>query len=321
VSLISVIQQLFPQARVTSGYRGPNNALTIANPHSLHAQGSPDDPRAVDIAPIPGMSFQDYVSKLKNSGVQVAQAFDEATHPFPWTTGPNWHIAGGANKPISSGASAMPQSRYPVTINGFDPLAPEPQTMPVPMANSAAPSMSVPAASPVAAKKRGGILGALESVFMPDPGSQWAGALRDGLFNAKESQRNYQESQAKKYLDLELANQKLTDMQRKGEYTVVGNNVFHSLPGSQVGPDGKPYEMISGPSATDDKTKLIDLWNARHAANPQDPTLPLIEGLILGGANTPEAMASKQSNAEKIARIRAGATTGAATIRANAPRN
>jgi hypothetical protein len=212
----------------------------------------------------------------------------------------------------------MPLSSiYPV-INGFDPLAPEPQTVPVPMANSLAPSASVPAASPVAAKKRGGILGALESVFMPDPGSQWAGALRDGLFNAKESQRNYQESQAKKFLDLQTANQKLTDMQRKGEYTVVGNNVFHQLPGNQVGPDGKPYEIISGPSATDDKTKLIDLWHQRQAVNPHDPTLPLLEGLILGGANTPETLAAKEAAAEEIARIRAAATTQSAGIRAGA---
>src|SRR5438445_388981 len=80
-SLIATIKQLFPQANVTSGYRGPNNPLTIAHPGSMHAQGSPEDPRAVDVAPIPGVNFNDYVSKIKQAGVPIAQAFDEATHP------------------------------------------------------------------------------------------------------------------------------------------------------------------------------------------------------------------------------------------------
>ena len=173
----------------------------------------------------------------------------------------------------------------------------------------------MPVTAPVAQRKRGGILGALESVFMPDPGSRWAGALRDGLFNAKESQQNYAETDLKKRLDLAVANQKLLDAQRKGEYTTVGNNVFHTLPGNQVGPDGKPYEMITGPSSADDKVKLIDVWRQRRAADPNDPSLRLLEGLILGGGNTEEAQQAQTTRAVEAARIRAGATTQSATIR------
>jgi hypothetical protein len=100
--------------------------------------------------------------------------------------------------------------------------------VPVPIRRTAQlPSVNVPAASPVASKKRGGILGALESVFMPDPSSRWAGALRDGLFNAKESQQNYKKAKLVRCLILELANQKLKQLQQHGEYQVVGNNVFH----------------------------------------------------------------------------------------------
>lgn len=94
-SLLGTIRNLYPQARVTSGYRGPDNPLTRRNPASFHALGSPSDPRAVDVAPIPGVTFGDYVSSVKKAGVPVAQAFDEASHPFPWTTGPNWHLATG----------------------------------------------------------------------------------------------------------------------------------------------------------------------------------------------------------------------------------
>jgi hypothetical protein len=132
-SLLATIHNLYPQARVTSGYRGANNPLTLRNPASLHAQGSPEDPRAVDVAPIPGMKFGDYVNSIKQAGVPVSQAFDEATHPYPWTTGPNWHIATGAPQVAAAPkrysksttlADLAGRSAFPVQ-NGVDPLAPD----------------------------------------------------------------------------------------------------------------------------------------------------------------------------------------------------
>lgn len=219
------------------------------------------------------------------------------------------------SKPYYTGADQM-QSRYPV-VNGVDPLAPERPAMPAPLPGPAA-SVNVAAASPVASHKRGGILGALESVFMPDPGTRWAGALRDGLFNAKESQQNYLEGQAKKMLDLQTANQKLKALQQRGEYAPLGGNaVIHYFPLGQTGPDGKPYELISTPTSTDDKTKLVDVWKARREANPNDPTLPLLEGIIFGGGygSTPEGVAATNASRETAARARANATLGAARIR------
>ena len=210
----------------------------------------------------------------------------------------------------NSGANnmAVNPSLYPV-VNGVDPLAPEPPQQPVPIGASAGPSVPVPSASPIAAKKRGGILGTLEDIFMPNPDSQWAGALRDGLTNAKESQQNYREQQQAKALDLATANVKLRRMIQQGEFTVVGNNVLHTKP------DGT-YEMISGPSSLDDKTKLIDLWNQRRDANPNDPTLPLLESIIEGSyANTPEAIAAKNATTIAAAKVRAGGTVTAARIR------
>jgi hypothetical protein len=47
-----------------------------------------------------------------------------------------------------------------------------------------------------------------------------------------------------------------------------------------------------------------------------DPAKELVYRLLLG-ANNPETLAAKREEVEKIARIRAGATTSAATIRAN----
>lgn len=108
-NLLASIRGLYPKAQITSGYRGPNHPLTQRNPRSMHAMGSQEDPRAVDVAPIPGVSFDQYVGSLKKAGVPVAQAFDEQKHPFPWTTGPNWHVAEGvAPRPPQGAAPKMP---------------------------------------------------------------------------------------------------------------------------------------------------------------------------------------------------------------------
>jgi hypothetical protein len=207
------------------------------------------------------------------------------------------------------GADQMPDNLPPVD-KGYYPLAPERPQMPAPLPGPA-PSTNVAAASPVASHKRGGILGALESVFMPDPSSRWAGALRDGLFNAKESQQNYIEGQAAKMLQLKEANAKLQQLQLHGQYVPLGGNATLHMK-----PDGTT-EVISAPSSTDDKTKLIDTWRMRREANPNDPTLPLLEGLIFGGdyAHTPEGTAATNTSRETAARARANATIKAATIR------
>lgn len=209
------------------------------------------------------------------------------------------------SKPYYTGADEMPQSRYPV-VNGVDPLAPERPAMPAPLPGPA-PSTNVAAASPAASHKRGGILGALESVFMPDPGSRWAGALRDGMFNAKESQMNYLESQATKQLDLATANEKLKRLRTQGEFQIVGNNVFH------IKPDGS-HELITPPTTPTEHERLIDRW---RTLDESDPAKKLIYQMLLG-ANNPDTVAARSAENEKIARIRAGATTGSATIRANA---
>jgi hypothetical protein len=123
-SLLATIHGLYPQARVTSGFRGQSNPLTRRNPASMHAMSSPEDPRAVDVAPIPGVSFDQYQSSIRQAGVPVAQAFDEASHPFPWTTGPNWHIAQGPQM-------AAPLRKKPTLASIAQPIAQLPSIMPM----------------------------------------------------------------------------------------------------------------------------------------------------------------------------------------------
>ncbi len=87
-----MIGSLFPDARVTSGYRGPSDPLTKANPSSYHARGK----GAVDVAPIKGMTFGQYVARIKAAGYRVIEARDEVKNPSAHATGPHWHVVIGA---------------------------------------------------------------------------------------------------------------------------------------------------------------------------------------------------------------------------------
>lgn len=86
-----VIQSLFPQARVTDWLRDPNSALGRANPGSYHNRTR----AAVDVAPIPGMTFEQYTARLRAAGYPLVEALDEQRHPLHHTTGPNWHVVLG----------------------------------------------------------------------------------------------------------------------------------------------------------------------------------------------------------------------------------
>lgn len=211
------------------------------------------------------------------------------------------------------GEVPLGQSRFPLGYYGQDPLAPlpEPTAIPerpkdtAPVTDDLGPSTPIPAAAPAAARKRGGILGALESIFMPDPDSRWAAALRGGIYDAKANQAAYKAGVAKQQMEQDLAQAKLKQLITKGEYQIVGNNVFH------IPADGSPAEIITPPQTMGEKERLIDKWSRMDDA---DPAKALIEQMLTG-ANSDAALQSK----ENVARIRAGATTGAARIRANAP--
>lgn len=82
---------LFPQARITSGYRPPNDPLGQANPRSYHTQTH----AAVDMAPIPGMTFDQARQHIQHSGYGLIEAIDEVNHPSRNATGPHWHFVIG----------------------------------------------------------------------------------------------------------------------------------------------------------------------------------------------------------------------------------
>lgn len=92
----SIIQQLFPKARITSSYRSPDNPLSRANPNSWHTKSH----AATDIAPGAGegLTYQQFLDRINGAGYGVIEARDEAAHPLPWTTGPNWHSVLGRRR-------------------------------------------------------------------------------------------------------------------------------------------------------------------------------------------------------------------------------
>ncbi len=96
----AAIKSIFPNAVVTSNYRAPDNPLSKANPQSWHTKSH----AAVDVVPIKGMTFDQFVSQAQNAGYKVIEALDETKNPSPtgstadWT-GPHWHIVLGEAGP------------------------------------------------------------------------------------------------------------------------------------------------------------------------------------------------------------------------------
>jgi len=103
----------FPGIRITSGKRDPNSALGRANPKSYHNVGM-----AWDVAPIPGMTFDQYKSRVEQDGWNVREAIDEVNHPSKHATGPHWHMAVDGRKeqqPMAGNSLAsLMQGIYPL---------------------------------------------------------------------------------------------------------------------------------------------------------------------------------------------------------------
>jgi hypothetical protein len=83
-----VVSFLFPNARITDSMRDPNSKVGRANPNSAHITGV----NAVDVAPVPGMTFEEYVMSFEDAGFRVKYARDEVNDPSSHATGPHWHI-------------------------------------------------------------------------------------------------------------------------------------------------------------------------------------------------------------------------------------
>lgn len=97
-----VIKALFPGANITSTYRPSDHPLSKSNPKSWHTQSH----AAVDVKPIPGMTFDQYVKDVEGAGYQVIEALNEVgAGRSKHATGDHWHIVlgkGGGGPPPSA---------------------------------------------------------------------------------------------------------------------------------------------------------------------------------------------------------------------------
>jgi hypothetical protein len=87
-----IIQNLFPDAHITSDVRSKNDPLSRANPRSKHTTTD----EAVDVRPIKGMTFNDFVKRIEDAGHTVIEKKNEdAAHGgkrSAWATGNHWHV-------------------------------------------------------------------------------------------------------------------------------------------------------------------------------------------------------------------------------------
>lgn len=88
----SIAQQVFPGARITDWRRDPNSSLGRKNPRSFHVKSG----AAIDMAPIPGMTFEQAAARFRAAGYTVhPDSRDEVKNPSGHATGPHWHFVLG----------------------------------------------------------------------------------------------------------------------------------------------------------------------------------------------------------------------------------
>lgn len=82
------VLSVFPGARITSTHRGENHPLSLKNPSSSHIGYE-----AVDIAPIKGVSFEEFIKTLSEAGFKIKEKRNEVGKgKVPWATGDHWHV-------------------------------------------------------------------------------------------------------------------------------------------------------------------------------------------------------------------------------------
>lgn len=134
----AAVRSVFPNAVITSGHRTNG----VGSPYDDHHLSN----GAVDVAPIKGMTFDQFVRKLKSAGYPVIQAIDEVNHPSKWSTGPHWHVALGEHPSGLSFTPTQKPDKAPQKALSFTPVnhttpAPKPSPRPANQAPAADPSL------------------------------------------------------------------------------------------------------------------------------------------------------------------------------------
>jgi hypothetical protein len=114
-----IARSLFPDVQVTQVRRDPNSSLGKKNPKSWHNRSG----AAVDVAPIEGMTFQQYVQRYRDAGYTILEARDEVANPSKHATGPHWHVVlGGGPKGPQRVSTRQQYAKLP---SGTEYIAPD----------------------------------------------------------------------------------------------------------------------------------------------------------------------------------------------------
>jgi len=216
MAITDYLSQTFPGVRVTSTKRNPNSPLGRANPRSYHNIG-----QAVDIAPIPGMNFNDYVNRVKQD-YNVLEARDEVNNPSSHATGPHWHLAYGDRKEQKVNPFNRPQPNYNTPGIGDDV-----QRQRVGLAGLLDPSMQIEAPQP----DTSGLASLMPTgkAYKRGTGRDILGSIFDAMATFGGGQPNYWNSVNKEQDDLqarvEEERQRLAQL-RQPKYMEVGGNLI-----------------------------------------------------------------------------------------------
>jgi len=120
---VSIARGIFgDKAQITSGYRGPDHPLSKKNPSSWHAKSR----AAVDMKPIPGMTFAQAKAQIEAQGFNLIEAINEVGKgKTKHATGDHWHfVIGKGGAPVGAGSVDIAAGM------GIDPNAPIDMPMP-----------------------------------------------------------------------------------------------------------------------------------------------------------------------------------------------
>ena len=132
-------------------------------------------------------------------------------------------------------------------------------------------------------KRKGGVLGVLESIFAPEPGSFMHSAYNNTIWNAKAGQQKWKDEQVKEALARQLQERELT--QGKTQLTPRGDVI-------RIKPDGSVEEMYRPEAPPTEVMRLVEQWRA--STDPAEKQL--LAQAIRGYQYSPQYMQNKTEN-------------------------
>lgn len=118
----SVAKSLFPGVEITQQRRDPNSSLGKANPSSWHNKSG----AAIDVRPIKGMTFAQYVKRFADAGYTILEAKNEVgAGRSKWATGDHWHVVLGGGPKGAAPVRVTSKAQYDKLAPGTTYIAPD----------------------------------------------------------------------------------------------------------------------------------------------------------------------------------------------------